>query len=144
MIIIIFLDSFGDFARNAIFSSFSVRAGVGNDTSEVYIDNELTYSSELLANLTFERIRGDKDNEDDEPRFLTAIREYACDYLASLIQKRFYPTSLRLGRLTGSCICQLEDDAVGTRIDTIIDSILGRYSRYQCLYLKYSQYSYTI
>eukprot|EP00800_Vazella_pourtalesii_P008834 TRINITY_DN226_c0_g1_i3.p1 TRINITY_DN226_c0_g1~~TRINITY_DN226_c0_g1_i3.p1 ORF type:complete len:225 (-),score=42.69 TRINITY_DN226_c0_g1_i3:1166-1840(-) len=132
-----FADSFGDFARNAIFSSFSVRAGVSDDTSVVYIDNELTYSSQLLANLTFERIRG---IEEDKPRFLNAIQGYACDYLASLIQKTSYPDSLIVGRLTGSCICQLRttDGTVGSIIEGIIADIIERFYRYQCLYLLYS------
>ena len=103
---------------------------MGNDTSEVYIDNELTYTSQLLANLTFERIRRD---EDDKPRFQKAIREYACDYLASRIQKMSYPTSLRVGRLAGSCLCRLQDGVVGAKIDVIIEDIIGQYSRYQCL-----------
>ena len=125
-----FPDLFGSLGRNALFSSFSARAEIGDDTRDVYIDNELSYFSELLANITFARIRGDTDTSD----FKFALREYACGFVASLVQKNFYSSTLRTGRISGSCLCRLtipdSTNTVGNEVDTIIDATISRFTRY--------------
>ncbi|KAI6659995.1 hypothetical protein LOD99_14336 [Oopsacas minuta] len=121
-----FSNSFGEAARVALFSAFAERAGVeDDDTSKVYIYNELSYSSQLLANLTFSRIRGD-EIDDVNTRFRSALREYACDYLAYLLQEKLYLNSLRIGRISGKCICRVTD--VGEKVNSLIDSFIQRFT----------------
>ena len=112
-----------------MFSSFSARAEIGDDTRDVYIDNELTYISQLLANITFARLRGVTGTSN----FRAALQEYSCGFLASLVQKNFYNSTLRIGRISGKCICRLTTEGGTTVLEivnTIIDALINRFTRY--------------
>ena len=86
-----------------------------------YIDYELIHLSRLLAGITFKHLKG----EIDDYEFKDALRDYACGFLASHVQQKYFKHTLYKGRISGGCLCNLKVPFTDDRLGDIVFEIIA-------------------
>ncbi|KAI6646325.1 hypothetical protein LOD99_9277 [Oopsacas minuta] len=98
-----FAGVFGVLTKNALFSAFASQVGFISRCDLYYLDYELIHLSRLLADLTWRHLKG----EIDDYEFKAAIQDFACGFLASHVQQKYFKHTLYKGRISGGCLCNL-------------------------------------